>query len=183
MTDPKIPEGVTLTEVKITALTPDVIAAVMKKVTDSVMEAIPAGAIEKIAKEIITNGNVVREIRTSNYSSSTETKITVLSNEAKERFLLLVTAEIDRQVRLYFEEDETKKLISKLVAAGVKQSLEQIPAITADIASKRLGGVLMAEAPTRVEVDPTWVMQIAASLKKTQQALLNRNAINWSDIN
>lgn len=144
-TTPATTEGVAFTTLQINAASPDLITAVMKKVTEEVMKAIPEGAIEKIAKEVLSSNAVVIEtIRRSPWGrDEKEVKEHVLSNIAKEHFLMLVKPAIEARVRAYFEQKETLDLVHDMVAAGIKKAFEEFPAFAANIALQRLGHTVM----------------------------------------
>ena len=58
--DQQAPEGVALTNVNITAASPDVINTFLKRITDEVMAAIPADTTQKMAQELLDGKKVVR---------------------------------------------------------------------------------------------------------------------------
>ena len=170
-------DGLNLTEIKVTAASPDVIGGLMKQITAAVLAAIPAGTIEKVAMEIIQRGEVIYSQRRSSYSNDTENVSYHLSNEAKKATIELLKKEIDRQVQAYLGDEAVKQIIAAQVVEGMKQAMEQIPLFAAKLAAERIGYTMMGQFDPTITNLEGKVIYIAEALKKAQHALIAKGTL------
>ena len=131
-------EGVKLTEITVTAASPDVIGTLMKRITDETMKLIPTDSIEKIAKEIIEGKEVIVGKTKDhygkdcpiNYSFSTATNA-MLRSKLEE----LATKAIAKLL----QDSKVEKVIEDIVTTVFTKALqEQLPRLAANSFTKKL---------------------------------------------
>ena len=135
-------DGVSLQTITVNAASPDVIGAVLKKITDSVMEAIPEEAFKKIAEETIKDGSIIYEEKRY-YGGSEEVKYNISKNAGK-YFSELVDNAVKQSVVEVFKTEEVQDLIHKMVKAGAQEALKLVPKLAvnafADTITKNITG-------------------------------------------
>ena len=182
MTEATPMNGVKMTEVTVTAASPDVVGRLMQQITDAVLAAIPAGSIEKIAAEVIEQGQVVRQVRSHSYSRDVETVTYSLSDDAKAKVTEKLKIEIEKQVNAYLGEQAIKQLVSECVAKGVAEGIAQLPFHAAQVTCQRMGGVLMGDIQSFQAVTDVHLNAVQDAVAKTQIHLRDKGVITGYDV-
>lgn len=169
------PEGVALTKVEVNALSPDGITAVLKRITDDVLKLIPEGALEKIAKEVISSGRICLTAR-DQWNNDRNT--VVLSDVAKEKMADRLRKQIEDQVEAYFRTAEVQAFVAEAASHGVAEALKQVPGIAGGLAAQRICNGFATQDVPQIAVDTARIndrLQIA--MNNAHQALVNRGVL------
>jgi len=168
-----------LTNINITAATPDVLNRVCTEICDSVMQQIPKETFEKIAAEVIASGKVVHKRKTGpHYACRTEEVEVTIADEVKRQLgdrLIKVTKGL---VEDYFKQPEVGELIKELATSAFTQCLADLPKLlTANFCSKVLGAVNGNQA--QVIDDLVAHAQISGgTLENIRQTLMDQTHLN-----
>lgn len=175
-------EGVNLTTITVNAASPDVIGAILKKITDEVMKAIPEGALEKIAKEVIASGKITWWRKSSNSWGNGSNEELSLADETKQRLGKLMEVTIHEQLTAYLATPEIRKIIADQVATGVQNALAELPRTTGKQFLERLTGQILGDThmvQTHIGAD---LQSLADAVGRTQQALLQKGVLHYGEI-
>lgn len=171
-----LPDGVALTKVEINAMTPDVVAAVLKQITDNVLKLIPEGSLEKIAKEVMSSGRICTKQK-DHWGDWKDKEYLVLADEAKKMLADKIKPMLEKQVYAYFETAEVQGMIQQAVSDGVATALGEIHAVVAKTALQRLTGVMLNEAPPELTNVACNLSVIRSGVQRAHQALVAKGVL------
>lgn len=169
-----VPEGVSLTKVEISALSPDVITAVLKKITDGVLAAIPEGSLELIAKEVITSQKVV-SLERRNWGGEPR-EIMSLVEATRCALADKLRPVIEQQVAAYFETTEVRQYVQQAIADGVKAALNELPQVVGKATMERMCGIVMTPTLELSHIPPR-VDYLSHAMATAQKALVAKGVL------